>query len=68
MKITRTELNAEITKYIKNGGKITRLPDGPNFRFQTYSVRVPNSTSVDTTAGQDPVNKKQLSYYEKSAI
>ena len=68
MKITRTELNAEITKYIKNGGKITRLPDGPNFRFQTYSVRVPNSTAVDTTAGQDPVNKKQLSYYEKSAI
>tara|TARA_Y100001949_G_C15751148_1_gene227929 strand:+ start:133 stop:339 length:207 start_codon:yes stop_codon:yes gene_type:complete len=68
MKITRTELNEEITKYIKNGGKITRLPDGPNFRFQAYGVRVPNSISVDTTVGQDPVNKKQLSYYEKSAI
>ena len=68
MKITRTELNAEITKYIKNGGKITRLPDGPNFRFQAYGVRVPNSTSVDTTAGQDPVNKKQLSFYKKSMV
>ena len=68
MKITRTELNTEIAKYIKGGGKITRLPDGPDFRFQAYGVRVPNSTAVDTTAGQDPVNKKQLSYYEKSAI
>ena len=68
MKITRTELNKEIAKYVKNGGKITRLPDGPNFRFQAYGVRVPNSTSVDTTAGQDPVNKQQLSYFEKSAV
>ncbi len=68
MKITRTELNEEIAKYMKNGGKITRLPDGPNFRFQAYGVRVPNSTSVDTTAGQDPVNKKQLSFYKKSMV
>ena len=68
MKITRTELNEEVTKYIKNGGKITKLPDGPNFRFQAYGVRVPNSISVDTTAGQDPVNKQQLSYFEKSAV
>ena len=64
MKITRKELNNEIAKYMKNGGKITKLPDGPNFRYQSYSVRVPTSMSVDTTAGQDPVNKKQLSYYE----
>ena len=64
MKITREVLNTEVAKYIKYGGKITKLPDGPNFSFQTYGVRVPNSNSVDTTAGQDPVNKKQLSYYE----
>ena len=68
MKITRTELNEEVTKYLKNGGKITKLPDGPNFRFQAYGVRVPNSTSVDTTAGRDPANKKQLSFYEKSMV
>ena len=68
MKITRTELNEEVTKYLKNGGKITKLPDGPNFRFQSYSVRVPTSMSVDTTAGQDPANKKQLIHFEKSAV
>ena len=60
MKITRKELNEEIAKYMKNGGKITKLPDGPNFRFQSYSVRVPTSMSVDITAGQDPANKKQF--------
>ena len=68
MKITRKELNNEIAKFMKNGGKITKLPDGPNFRFQSYSVRVPTSMSVDTTAGQDPANKKQLIHFEKSAI
>ena len=64
----RDELNEAVNSYLKNGGKITKLPDGPNYRFQTYGVRVPNSTSVDTTAGEDPVNEKQLSYYEKSEI
>ena len=68
MKITRKELNEEIAKYMKNGGKITKLPDGPNFRFQSYSVRVPTSMSVDTTAGHDPVNNKQLIYFEKEAV
>ena len=62
--MNRSELNEAVKSYLKNGGKITKLPDGPDFRFQAYGVRVPNSMSVDTTAGQDPVNKKQLSYYE----
>ena len=66
--MNRTELNTEIAKYMKEGGKITKLPDGPNYCFQTYGVRVPNSMSVDTTAGQDPVNKEQLLYYEKSMV
>ena len=68
MKISRKKLNREILKYLKNGGKITKLPDGPNFRFQAYGVRVPNSISVDTTAGQDPANNKQLIHFEKSAV
>ena len=66
--MNRSELNEAVNSYLKNGGKITKLPDGPNYRFQTHGVRVPNSTSVDTTAGEDPVNQKQLSYYEKSEI
>ena len=66
--MNRSELNEAVNSYLKNGGKITKLPDGPNYRFQAYGVKVPNSTSVDTTAGEDPVNQKQLSYYEKSEI
>ena len=66
--MTREELNKAMVRYLADGGKITKLPDGPNFRFQAYGVRVPNSISVDTTAGQDPVNKKQLLYYENSAV
>ena len=66
--MNRSELNKAVKSYLKKGGKITKLPDGPNFRYQAYGVRVPNSTTVDTTAGQDPVNKQQLSYYEKSEI
>ena len=66
--MNRNELNKAVKSYLKSGGKITKLPDGPNFRYQAYGVKVPNSTTVDTTAGQDPVNKQQLSYYEKSEI
>ena len=66
--MNRSELNEAVKSYLKSGGKITKLPDGPDFRFQAYGGRAPNSISVDTTAGQDPVNKQQLSYYEKSAV
>jgi len=68
MKISREDLNESIAKYLQNGGAITKLPDGPNFRFQTYSVRVPSSMSVDTTAGQEPSTKKQIEHFEKSAV
>jgi hypothetical protein len=67
-KITRKELNESVAIFLKNGGTITKLPDGPNFRYQSYGVRVPSSMLVDTTAGQDPANKKQLRHFEKSAV
>ena len=63
--MNRNELKRAVNNYLKNGGKITKLPDGPDYRFHQYGVKVPESTSVDTTAGQDPINEKQLSYYEK---
>ena len=63
--MNRNELKRAVNNYLKNGGKITKLPDGPNYRFHQYGVKVPESTAVDTTAGQDPINEKQLSYYEK---
>ena len=69
MKITRTELNEEVTKYIKNGGKITKLPDGPDYRFQPYGVRVPpGDPKVDLTISDTPTTKQQISYVEKNAL
>ena len=69
MKITRTELNEEVTKYIKNGGKITKLPDGPDYRFQPYGVRVtPGDPKVDLTITDTPTTKQQISYVEKNAL
>ena len=69
MKITRTELNEEVTKYIKNGGKITKLPDGPDYRFQPYGVRVtPGDPKVDLTVTDTPTTKQQISYVEKNSL
>ena len=69
MKITRTELNEEVTKYLKNGGKITKLPDGPNYRIQPYGVRVtPGDPKVDLTITDTPTTKQQISYVEKNSL
>ena len=69
MKITRTELNEEVTKYLKNGGKITKLPDGPDYRFQPYGVRVPSGDpKVDLTVSDTPTTKQQISYVEKNSL
>ena len=69
MKITRTELNEEVTKYLKNGGKITKLPDGPDYHFQPYGVRVtPGDPKVDLTITDTPTTKQQISYVEKNSL
>ena len=69
MKITRTELNEEVTKYLKNGGKITKLPDGPDFHFQPYGVRVtPGDPKVDLTVSDTPTTKQQIFYVEKNSL
>ena len=69
MKISRKKLNLEISKYLKNGGKITKLPDGPDFRFQPYSVRVtPGDPKVDLTITDPPTTKQQISYVEKNSL
>ena len=66
--MNRTELNEAVQSYLNKGGKITKLPDGPDFRFHQYGVKIPESTTVDTTANQDPINQKQLLHYENSKI
>ena len=69
MKITRTELNEEVTKYIKNGGKITKLPDGPDYRFHPYGVRIkPGDPKVDLTITDTPTTQQQISYVEKNTL
>ena len=69
MKISRKKLNREILKYLKNGGKITKLPDGPDFRFQPYGVRVPpGDPKVDLTITDTPTTKQQISYVEKNSL
>jgi hypothetical protein len=69
MKISRKKLNLEILKYLKKGGKITKLPDGPNYRFQPYGVRVaPGDPKVDLTISDSPTTKQQISYVEKNSL
>jgi len=69
MKISRKKLNLEIGKYLKNGGKITKLPDGPDYRFQPYGVRVtPGDPKVDLTVSDTPTTEQQISYVEKNSL
>ena len=69
MKISRKKLNLEIVKYLKNGGKITKLPDGPDYRFQPYGVRVtPGDPIVDLTITDSPTTKQQIKYVEENSL
>ena len=65
----RSELKEAVNSYLKNGGKITKLPDGPDYRFQPYGVRVtPGDPKVDLTVTDTPTTKQQISYVEKNSL
>ena len=67
--MTRTEINTAVNAYLKNGGKITKLPDGPNYCFQPYGVKVaPGDPKVDVTVTETPTTKQQISYVEKHSL
>ena len=67
--MTRTEINTAVNAYLKNGGKITKLPDGTNYRFQPYGVKVaPGDPKVDVTVTETPTTKPQISYVEKHSL
>lgn len=69
MKISRKKLNLEIVKYLKNGGKITKLPDGPDYRFQPYGVRVtPGDPKEDLTITDTPTTQQQIKYVEENSL
>ena len=65
----RNELKEAVNSYLKNGGKITKLPDGPDYRFQPYGVKVaPGDPKVDVTVTETPTTKQQISYVEKHSL
>tara|TARA_B100001250_G_scaffold150409_1_gene128918 strand:+ start:788 stop:1009 length:222 start_codon:yes stop_codon:yes gene_type:complete len=69
IKMTRSELNEAIVNFLANGGKITKLPDGPDYRFQPYGVKVtPGDPKVDVTITETPTTKQQISYVEKHSL
>ena len=64
----RSELNEAVQSYLNKGGKITKLPDGPDFRFQAYGVSVKPSNKVDLTSMEDPSSKKQTEAFESNKL
>ena len=66
--MTRKELNEAMVRYLANGGKITKLPDGPDTGWKSYGVRVPPSQKVDLTLGVDPANKSQTAAFERNSL
>ena len=66
--MTREEVKEAMDRFLKEGGKITKLADGPNYRFNPYGVRVANSNAVDLTATEDPGTKKQREDFETNTL
>ena len=66
--MTRSEINEAMVKFFSNGGKVTKLPDGPDFKFQPYGVRVKPGSKVDLTVMEDPGSKKQIEVFEASKL
>ena len=66
IRMTRSEVNEAMARFFANGGMVTKLPDGPDFRFQPHGVKVKESFSVDVTATEDPANIKQETALEKN--
>ncbi len=71
IRMTRSEVNEAMARFFANGGKVTKLPDGPDFRFQPYGVKVKENMTepkIDLTALEDPANKKQEKVVEVDSV
>ena len=66
--MNRSKLNEAVQSYLNKGGKISKLPDGPDFRFQAYGVSVKPSNKVDLTSMEDPSSKKQTEAFESNKL
>ena len=62
-------MNEATVNFLANGGKITKLPDGPDYRFQPYGARAqPDDPKVDLTVSDTPTTKQQIMYVEKNSL
>ena len=66
--MTREEVKKAMNRFLKDGGKITKLPDGPDYRFNPYGARVAHSNRVDLAATEDPGTKKQRDDFETNTL
>ena len=67
--MNRSELNEAMARFFVKGGTVTKLPDGPDHRFQPYGVRVEQGDpKVDITALQEPANETQQKVVESSKL
>jgi hypothetical protein len=61
--MTRKELNEATARFLKGGGKVEKLPDGPAFRWYPYSAMSSKkgdlSIREDLTVKEEPANATQ---------
>ena len=67
--MTRTEIQKAVDNYLQKGGKIIKLPDGPNFRFEPHDVKAaPSDPIVDVTITETPTTQQQMDYMEDNSL
>ena len=67
--MTRTEIQKAVDNYLQKGGKITKLPDGPNFRFEPHDVKAaPSDPTVYRTITETPTTQQQMDYMEDNSL
>ena len=66
--MNREELKEATDRFLKEGGEITKLPDGPDYTFNPYGARVAHSNRVDLAATEDPGTKKQRDDFETNTL
>ena len=66
IRMKRSEVNEAMARFFADGGEVTKLPDGPDFRFQPHGVKVKESFSVDVNATESPANISQEKAFEKN--
>ena len=61
--MTREELNEATARFLKDGGKVEKLPDGPAFRWYPYSAMSSKKGDItvreDLTVKEEPANATQ---------